>query len=183
MRAVEIVFAAGWAAFWAYWLVVAAFSKRGHVEWSREVRARAVIILLVIVLVRLGTFRHAALDDRSAWRATTGLVLWAAGLGYAIWARVHIGRNWGTPMSRKDETELVTTGPYRQVRHPIYTGIVVAGVGTAIALSWVWLIATALAAVYFTYSARVEERNLARELPDAYPAYRRSTKMFLPYLW
>ena len=49
------------------------------------------------------------------------------GLGFAIWARVHIGRNWGTPMTQRDDPELVTSGPYRFVRHPIYSGILVAG--------------------------------------------------------
>ena len=115
--------------------------------------------------------------------AGLGLVLFALGLGFAIWARVHIGRNWGTPMSQKDEPELVTSGPYRLVRHPIYSGILLAGVGTAVALSWLWLIAVALAGVYFVYSATVEERYLTEQFPDTYPAYRRSTKMLVPFLF
>ena len=117
------------------------------------------------------------------WRAGLGLFLFALGLGLAIWARVHIGRNWGTPMSQKDEPELVTSGPYRLVRHPIYTGILVAGVGTAVALSWLWLIAVVLAGVYFAYSATVEERYLTEQFPDAYPTYRRTTKMLLPFIF
>ena len=64
----------------------------------------------------------------------------------------------------------MTSGPYRLVRHPIYSGILTAGAGTAIALSWAWLIAVALAAVYFIYSATVEERFLTEQFPDAYPA-------------
>ena len=60
-------------------------------------------------------------------RAGLGLALFVVGLGFAIWARVNIGRNWGTPMTQKDEPELVTSGPYRLVRHPIYSGILVAG--------------------------------------------------------
>ena len=89
-----------------------------------------------------------------------GLVLFAFGLGFAVWARRELGRNWGAPMSQKDEPELVTSGPYHLVRHPIYSDILVAGVGTAVALSWVWIIAVALAGVYFAYSATVEERYL-----------------------
>ncbi|MDI1290374.1 MAG: isoprenylcysteine carboxylmethyltransferase family protein, partial [bacterium] len=90
--------------------------------------------------------------------------------------------NWGAPMSRKDDTDLVTRGPYRLVRHPIYGGILVAGIGTAIAMNWAWLVAVALFGTYFLYSAVVEERHLSGEFPDSYPAYRRSTKMFVPFI-
>ena len=73
-------------------------------------------------------------------------------------------------MTQKDEPELVTSGPYRLVRHPIYSGILVAAVGTAIALSWLWLTAVALVGIYFLYSATVEERYLSEQFPDSYPA-------------
>ena len=182
MRAVELVFAAGWAAFWLYWLVAAFFTKRGRVSWSRELRIRAVIGVLVILVFRLGAFRGHGLNT-DPWRAGIGLVLFALGLGFAIWARIHIGRNWGTPMTQKDEPELVTSGPYHLVRHPIYSGILVAGVGTAVALSWLWLPAVILAGVYFLYSATVEERYMAEQFPDDYPVYKRSTKMLFPFIF
>src|SRR5690348_15955670 len=147
MRAVELVFAAGWAAFWLYWIVAAFSSKRGRVPWSRELRIRAVVVVAAILLIRLGAFRghnaHSAL-----WREALGLALFALGLGFALWARVHIGRNWGLPMTRKDEPTLVTSGPYHLVRHPIYSGLLAAGVGTAVALGRVWLPVVVLAGIY-----------------------------------
>ena len=182
MRAIELVFAVGWAAFWLYWLVAASSVKRGRVAWSRQLRIRAVIVVIVILLIRLRVFRGHALNT-DPWRAGLGLVLFAAGLGFAVWARVHIGRNWGAPMTQKDEPELVTSGPYRLVRHPIYSGFLAAGVGTAVALSWTWLIAVVLAGVYFVYSATVEERYLTEQFPDAYPAYKRRTKMLVPFIF
>ena len=182
MQAVEFVFAIGWAAFWMYWLAAAFSMKRGRVPWSRELRIRALIVALAIVLLRFGVFRGHGLNT-DPWRAGLGLVLFALGLGFAIWARVHIGRNWGTPMSQKNEPELVTSGPYHLIRHPIYSGVLLAGVGTAVALSWLWLIAVALAGVYFVYSATVEERNMAKQFPETYPVYRRSTKMFVPFVF
>jgi protein-S-isoprenylcysteine O-methyltransferase Ste14 len=181
VRAVELIFAVGWGAFWLYWLVAAFSVKRGRVPWSRELRIRAVIVVIVIVLIRFGVFRGHDLNT-NPWRAGLGLVLFALGLGFAVWARAHIGRNWGAPMTQKDEPELVTSGPYHLVRHPIYSGIVVGGVGTAVALSWTWLIAAVLAGVYFLYSATVEERYLTEHFPDTYPAYKRSTKMFVPFI-
>jgi protein-S-isoprenylcysteine O-methyltransferase Ste14 len=182
VRAVGLVFAVGWAVFWLYWLLAATATKRGHMQWSRELRIRALIVVIVIVLIRLGAFRSYS-HNANPWLAAVGLALFVLGLGLAIWARLHIGRNWGAPMTRKDEPELVTSGPYRLVRHPIYTGILVAGVGTAVALSWFWLVAVGLAGIYFIYSATVEERYLSRQFPEAYPAYRRSTRMLVPFVF
>jgi protein-S-isoprenylcysteine O-methyltransferase Ste14 len=183
MRAVELVFEVGWAAFWLYWLV-AAFStkrKRGRIQWSREARIRAVLIVVVYVLLRFGAFRgHGVHND--PLREGIGLALFGLGLAFAIWARIAIGRNWGTPMSQKDEPELVGSGPYRFVRHPIYSGILAAGVGTALGLSWWWLIAVGVASIYFIYAAGVEERYLMGQFPDSYPAYKRSTKMLIPFV-
>lgn len=181
MRAVELVFAAGWGAFCVYWLAAAFSTKRGRVPWGREVRIRALIVVLAFALARVGAFRgHGVHSD--PLRAAIGLALFAVGLLFATWARVHLGRNWGTPMTRKDDPELVTGGPYRLVRHPIYSGLLVAGLGTALALSWLWLAAVGLAAVYFLYSATVEERFLSDRFPDTYPAYKRSTKMLVPFV-
>ena len=86
-------------------------------------------------------------------------------------------------MSKKENPELITSGPYQLVRHPIYFGILLAGAGTAIALNWTWLIATAIAGVYFVYSATIEERNLTEQFPDAYPNYTRTTKMLVPFIY
>jgi protein-S-isoprenylcysteine O-methyltransferase Ste14 len=181
MRAVELVFAVGWAAFWLYWIVAAFSMKRGRVAWGREARIRVVLIVIVIVLVRLGAFRgHGVHTD--PLREGFGSVLFVVGLAFATRARLTIGRNWGTPMTQKDEPELVTSGPYRLVRHPIYSGVLVAGAGTAVALSWWWLVPVALAGIYFIYSAFVEERYLTEQFPDSYPAYKRSTKMLVPFI-
>ena len=183
MTTVELVFVIGWAVFWLYWFVAAFSMKRGRVQWSRELRIRAVIVVVVILLIRLGAFRSHGGLNTDPWRTGVGLALFALGLGFAIWARIHIGRNWGTPMTQKDEPELVTSGPYHLVRHPIYSGILVAAAGTAVALSWLWLTAVLLAGVYFIYSATVEERYLTEQFPDDYSVYKRSTKMLVPFIF
>lgn len=85
-------------------------------------------------------------------------------------------------MTRRTEPELVTTGPYRTIRHPIYTGIIVALVGTALATSLLALIVAAVVAGYFIFSATREERFLAGEFPGTYPAYKARTKMLIPFL-
>lgn len=186
MQIVESIFAIVWAAFWLYWLGAALSTRRGHVPWSRQVRIRALIVVAVILLVHFGLIHLGASGakdlETDPSRAGLGLLLLGLGLSLAIWARVSIGRNWGTPMSRKDDPELVTSGPYRLVRHPIYSGILVAGVGTAVALDWQWLIAVGLIGAYFVYSALVEERFMTERFPEAYPRYRDSTRMLIPFV-
>ncbi len=83
MKAVELVFAIGWAAFWIYWLAAAFSMKRGPVPWSRELGIRAVIVIIVILLIRLGAFRSHGLNT-DPWRAGLGVVLFALGLAFAL---------------------------------------------------------------------------------------------------
>jgi protein-S-isoprenylcysteine O-methyltransferase Ste14 len=87
------------------------------------------------------------------------------------------------PMTRRAEPELVTTGPYSRVRHPIYTGIILAMLGTALATSVYGLIAVAILSGYFIFSATREESFLARQFPGTYPAYKHSTKMLVPFVF
>lgn len=112
-----------------------------------------------------------------------GLAIFVLGLALAVWARVYLGRNWGMPMSQKADPELVTSGPYHSIRHPIYTGVILAMIGTTIAVSLYWLIAVALIGCYFIYGAVVEERSMTQLFPDSYPADKRSTKMLIPFIY
>jgi protein-S-isoprenylcysteine O-methyltransferase Ste14 len=77
----------------------------------------------------------------------------------------------------------VTTGPYSTVRHPIYSGIILAMIGTTVAVSLYWLVAVVLLGAYFIYSAVIEERYMAGRFPDAYPKYKQSTKMLIPFIF
>ena len=183
MRAVEIFFAVGWAAFWLYWFAAGFSTKKGRRPWSHELGIRVIIIVVLIIFVRVGAFRDHGRLNTEPGRAGLGLFLLALGLGFAIWARRHLGRNWGIPMTQKDDPDLVTSGPYRLVRHPIYSGILIAGIGTAVGLSWLWLAAVVLAGIYFIYSATVEERYMTERFPDTYPTYKRSTKMLVPFVF
>ena len=184
MREIDILLIGGWAAFWLYWFVMAYATSNGPVFRSSSLGIRAIIVIAVIWLVRSRVLRgHSFSPSIDPLRVGIGLALFVMGLGFAIWARVHIGRNWGTPMRQRDDPELVTSGPYRFVRHPIYSGILVAGVGTAAALlSWVWTAAVVLGGIYFVHSAIVEERHMNERFPESYPAYKRSTKMLVPFI-
>jgi protein-S-isoprenylcysteine O-methyltransferase Ste14 len=168
-----------WVLFWIYWLASAVGVKQG----SRTRRSRPpglALVILGFVLLRL--FRASNLDVNDLAVEVVGAVLFLSGLALAVWARVHLGRNWGMPMTQKKEPELVTSGPYRLVRHPIYSGMLLAVLGTALATSVYWLLAFVVMCVYFFYSARVEEGMLIRSFPCTYPGYRARTKMLIPFV-
>jgi protein-S-isoprenylcysteine O-methyltransferase Ste14 len=135
------------------------------------------------LLIRTRAFKGGQTITKDPWLQAIGLVVFLSGLALAIWARRYLGRNWGMPMSEKVDPELVTAGPYSRVRHPIYSGIILAMIGTAIAVSWYWLLAVVLLGAYFVYSAVMEERYMAGLFPDTYSAYKRSTKMLVPFVF
>jgi protein-S-isoprenylcysteine O-methyltransferase Ste14 len=182
MPVVDVVFLAGWIAFWIYWLAAASTVKEGRTGWTRFAGIRVVILLVVLLLVRTKALGHAS-HTRNAWLQGAGLAVFFLGLALAIWARVYLGRNWGMPMTEKVNPDLVTTGPYSRIRHPIYSGIILAMVGTTIGVSLYWLAAVAALAIYFVFSAFTEERFMISRFPDSYPQYKRSTKMLIPFVF
>jgi len=181
MDVVSVIILAAWIVFWIYWLASSVNVKTGRTRWGQFAGIRVAAILIVLLLVRTRVLKGHAVTTND-WLEGIGLAIFVAGLALAVWARLYLGRNWGMPMSQKDEPELVTTGPYRKVRHPIYSGIILAMVGTAVAVSVYWLIAVALLGTYFIYSAFMEERHMAGEFPASYPDYKRSTKMLIPFV-
>lgn len=179
-----------WLAFVAYWLILAQFNKRASrsARWSGW-GARLAIGVGVLVVLKFHP-RAAGGLAQSIGRALplhpgiatqwTGVGLCVAGFALAFWARAHLGRNWGMPMSLRQGHELVTSGPYAYVRHPIYSGIMLAMIGSALAVGILWLALFALYFAYFLFSARTEERMMLAQFPDTYPAYRRRTRMLIP---
>jgi protein-S-isoprenylcysteine O-methyltransferase Ste14 len=108
----------------------------------------------------------------------------SAGILFTWWARIHIGRLWSGSITRKEDHHVVDTGPYALVRHPIYTGLILALLATAAAQATANALAGAvLLNVGFWLKARAEERFLMAELgADAYDAYRRRVPMLVPSL-
>jgi protein-S-isoprenylcysteine O-methyltransferase Ste14 len=171
----------GWA-FWIYWIAAAAGTdKAGRTMWGRFAGIPVAIVLIGLFVTRVKTIKQTITDDH--WLQTIGLVIFVLGMALAIWARLYLGRNWGRPMSQKADPHLVTTGPYKNVRHPIYSGLILALIGTALAISWYLLIAVVLIGPYFIYSAVIEDRQLGARLPDTYPDYKESTQMLVPFIF
>jgi protein-S-isoprenylcysteine O-methyltransferase Ste14 len=182
MNVVDLVILVVWVAFWIYWLAASVGVKASQTRSGRFLAIRVGILLVVLLLVRSRTLKAQDVTN-DPWLQGIGLAVFLSGLALAIWARLYLGRNWGTPMSKKEDPELVTTGPYHSIRHPIYSGILLATIGTAIAVSVYWLVAVVLLGAYFIYSAFMEERFMTGVFPNSYPDYKRSTKMLVPFIF
>jgi len=180
----------GWLVFALVWAMAAVTAKRSArgPGWGGQVGVRvtaAVFIYLLIRAIRAGWGASVLSTVVSALSNpvlnVAGLVLFVAGIGLAVWARLYLGRNWGMPMSLRQGHELVTSGPYRFVRHPIYSGILLAVVGSILVGEFWWLAVLPVVIVYFVYSALTEERMMGEQFPGAYPEYMKRTKMLIPF--
>ena len=178
MHTLRVAIAIVWVAFFIGWLAAAA-SAKASVGRPRG-GLRGLTAICAVLLIRFGHFD--GLNTRSPALGVIGAVLFVAGLAVAVWARVHLGRNWGMPMTQRAEPELVTSGPYAIVRHPIYTGLLLAIIGSSIAINVIGLLLALVLGANFYYSAIVEERNMAAAFPSEYPEYRARTKLMLPFL-
>jgi protein-S-isoprenylcysteine O-methyltransferase Ste14 len=181
MNSLKLAISCAWIVFWIYWIASASTSKESV---SGGWRTRLTGVSAVGVFLIAGVLRgvSGSLAVHSLILAAIGVLLFACGIALAIWARLHIGRNWGMPMTQRAEPELVTSGPYRFVRHPIYSGLLTAMLGTAFVNNLLGLIVVAVLVAYFYYCGTVEERNLAATFPKGYPEYRSRTKMLIPFL-
>lgn len=170
-----------WGGFLVYWWIA---SKGASAAVEHEPRA----VSLAHLLLFASAFTLAVwpvLDTGLATPAApfAGLAVQMVGLAFAVWARVTLGAQWSGTVTIKEGHELVQRGPYAIVRHPIYLGLLVAFLGTAIlvddARGWISL-ACALGAI--AIKVPVEERFMARTFPAQWDAYRRRVRAILPFL-
>lgn len=177
-----------WYAFGGYWLLTWLRVKRTKV---REKSLDRLITLAVVVIgcnllfaqwVRVGVLR-ARFVPEVAWIGWLGVVLSFAGAAIAIWARHTLGQFWSARVTLKEGHELIRTGPYAFVRHPIYTGMFTACVGTALVEGeWRGVLACLLLLAAHSRKAMREEKLLTGEFGDQYRSYRRHTGFLFPRL-
>jgi len=118
-----------------------------------------------------------------AWRFWSGAAVTAGGLLFAVWARRHLGKNWSQAVMLKEGHELITSGPYALVRHPIYTGLLLAFVGCAVARGeWRGLLAVALVFVALWRKLRLEEKWMRAQFGESYEAYSRRVAALVPHV-
>lgn len=184
----QILFPALWIAWLIYWWVSARDVKvtrwqepRGSRLLHRVPMLLAAFLLAAPRLVPLALRRRVIPPGPIA--ATLGVLLIACGLGFSVWARRHLGRNWSSRVVVKEDHALIRTGPYSWLRHPIYTGILLAFLGTAMILGEVRaLLAFVLLGISFAIKSRAEEARMRETFPE-YEQYRRETSALIPYVY
>jgi protein-S-isoprenylcysteine O-methyltransferase Ste14 len=156
--------------------------------WWRELAVRLCSFAIILQALRMAVPGNVLNEPLAAFHASAlmsllGCVCCALGIALAIMARSHLRSRWGVRAAGEEPAELITTGPYALVRHPVYGGMLLAMVGSALAQSILWLAPLIVYAPQFIRSARREEKLLLEEFPERYPGYRRHTKMLVPFLF
>jgi protein-S-isoprenylcysteine O-methyltransferase Ste14 len=179
MNLLDRVIIGSWIIFWLYWIISAVGAKKNaSANIRRIIGIRLAILVFAVVLVEAMT-----LAGYNPVLAGLGFVIFLSGLTLAVWARRHLGKNWGMPMTLKQDPELVTNGPYRFIRHPIYSGILLALLGCILEGGIYWFVIVVIFGVYFIYCAYVEEKIMLKQFPKAYPKYKNSSKMLVPFIF
>ena len=177
-----------WLIFIAIWVLAAVSTKRTVYRETQAQRLRYwVLLVIAYVLLLYGRRLPYPLNleivphvETTAWAA---VVLCVIGLAFAIWARVTLGRNWSGTVTLKEEHELVERGPYRFVRHPIYTGILTMFFATALARGHLsGFVSTLLMFASFWIKLRDEEKLMLQQFPGRYADYRRRAKCIIPFV-
>jgi protein-S-isoprenylcysteine O-methyltransferase Ste14 len=175
-----------WWLFALYWLVSALKRKKTKQRESIAHRLAYILPLIGAFWVLYNPRFH--LEGLATYFVPhtpevqwAGVAVMAVGLGFACWARVHLGTNWSGTVTLKEGHELIRTGPYRNIRHPIYTGILIGFFGWAIVGGQVrGLIGMAVVWLSFFIKARREEKFLAQEFGPKFEEHTQHTGMFLP---
>jgi len=175
-----------WGIFWSYWLITA-WLNRSPVKRRQPFLFPLLPIIAVIIWIFVTTIFPELLFQQmfpdSIVVSIAGTIITIFALGFAIWARPHLGTNWsGQPIIRMDH-KLIRTGPYKIVRNPIYTGILIEFVGTAIVIGKFWaIIAILILFIAFFMKIRMEEKFLLEEFGEAYLKYKKEVKSLIPFI-
>ena len=177
-----------WVAWLLYWWVssrnVKATRRRESVaSGAAHIIPLAVAIWMIAAPKLPGDFLGGRIFPPAPLALIVGVAAVAAGLAFTVWARICLGRNWSGTVTLKQDHELVRTGPYRFVRHPIYTGLLVAIAGSAVVRGeWRAALAFVIAFAALWRKLRLEERWLEETFGEAYARYRAEVAALIPFL-
>jgi len=175
-----------WVAWVIYWVAMAFATKR-TLERGGFFGYRLVAIAVGVAAVAAGRLLHLS-SHSHLWHTTLALAIVSdcivlAGAAFTVWARITLGRNWSAEITFKQDHELIESGPYALARHPIYTGLIAMGLGTAIDYGRAFGFALFLAlCAGLWWKARQEEQIMIRHFPDAYAEYRKHVRAIIPFV-
>jgi protein-S-isoprenylcysteine O-methyltransferase Ste14 len=178
-----------WLAWLAYWIIAARNVKPLRRQESiGSCLTHLVPLAIGAMLMASARLPDSRLDDRFLPQSRTiywaGAIMVASGLAFMVWARRHLGRNWSGRVALKQNHELIRSGPYGLVRHPIYSGLLLAILGTAIAFGqWRDAVAFVFIAAAVWRKSRLEERYLAEIFADDYAGYRAQVPALIPCIF
>ena len=183
----QLLIAVLWIAWGLYWSWAALGVKRARRRESSASRAAHLVPLTVAACLLAAPSLPGWLGEPycagGARTDSCAIALVAAGLAFSVWARVLLGGNWSALVTLKEGHEIVRSGPYRLIRHPIYTGLIVAFAGSALARGeWRGLVALAIAVAALWRKLQVEERWLGAEFGVRYAEYRKQTWALIPFI-
>lgn len=153
---------------------------QGHLGQSFGLLAA---IIASFLLPRLSIFRFLNFAPVNPGLSTIGIFLCVAGMAFLVWARQSLGKNWSQTVAAKVGHELVTTGPYRYVRHPMYAGGLLASLGSALVRGGAWVFLLVILGSLFLWRVGAEDKLMARQFPNEFPAYKKRRKALIPFLW
>jgi protein-S-isoprenylcysteine O-methyltransferase Ste14 len=177
------VISALWIMLIVYLVVAAAGVKPDTQPQLLQRLALLGAIVVAFVLPHLAIFRFVNFAPVGPVLSSIGVVITAAGMAFLVWGRQHLGSNWSQIVSAKEGHELVTSGPYRYVRHPMYTGGLVACIGSVIVAGGPFVFLLVVLSAIFFWRVRAEDRLMARQFPGQFPAYAARTKALIPFVW
>jgi protein-S-isoprenylcysteine O-methyltransferase Ste14 len=179
-----------WIAWFLYWRISATGVKAARRHESPASRAAHLVPLLIAGLLlwidRIpgGGVLFERFMPHTYLTYWIGTLILALGLGFSVWARVYLGRNWSATVTVKEDHELIRGGPYARVRHPIYTGLLLGFIGTAIVRGeWRGVLAVVIAFAALWRKLRLEERWMSETFGEQYRLYRERTAALIPYLF
>ncbi len=186
----EFLIVSGWLFFLAFWAWNARRVKstaRNESTAARFFKYWLPLMVAVVLVQPIEGMQDSLIRLRfvppSEWLPLLGVLMVWAGVLFCCWARVVLGRNWSAVVQVKQDHELIVRGPYRWVRHPIYTGLLLAFLGTALAIGeWRALLAVAIVAGSFWIKLRLEERWMREQFGEAYVAYMARVKALIPWV-
>jgi protein-S-isoprenylcysteine O-methyltransferase Ste14 len=175
---------------YALWLILTIFLIVTAVDVKRDTErhlGQSFGLLFAIVAAflapRVSIFSFVNVAPVTAAVSIFGIILCAAGMAFLVWARIVLGRNWSQIVSVKEGHELVTSGPYHYVRHPMYSGALVACIGSEIVCAGAWIFLLVVLGALFLWRVGAEDKLMAQQFPNEYPDYKRRTKALIPFVW